>query len=67
MWRQACGGRVEDSDVPKGSGQTNLSQLSLLDLDPHRDEFDGIDVTPEGLRVTDDELDSAVVSDALGT
>ncbi|BAN04210.1 histidinol dehydrogenase [Ilumatobacter coccineus YM16-304] len=27
--------------------------------------FDGIDVTPEGLRVTDDELDSAAVSDAV--
>lgn len=27
--------------------------------------FDGIDVAPEGLRVTDDELDSAAVSDAV--
>lgn len=29
--------------------------------------FDGIDVTPDGLRVTDDELDSARVSDAVDT
>ncbi len=28
-------------------------------------QFDGIDVEPDGLRVTDDELDSAVVSDAV--
>lgn len=28
-------------------------------------KFDGIDVTPEGLRVTDNELDEAVVSDAV--
>ncbi|MFT4658225.1 MAG: histidinol dehydrogenase [Candidatus Aldehydirespiratoraceae bacterium] len=28
-------------------------------------KFDGLDVTPEGLRVTDDELDQAVVSDAV--
>ncbi len=28
-------------------------------------EFDNIDVSPEGLRVTDDELDSAVVSEAV--
>ena len=27
--------------------------------------FDGIDIEPDGLRVTDDELDSAVVSDAV--
>lgn len=28
-------------------------------------KFDGIDVTPDGLRVTDDELDSAAVSEAV--